>query len=53
MERKYILRTDNIALTVNKKIMEKNYEAPQVEVIKIEVEKGFSMSIGGETDEWD
>lgn len=28
--------------------MEKNYVTPEVEVIEVEVEKGFDMSIGGE-----
>lgn len=28
--------------------MEKNYVVPEVEVIEVEVEKGYDMSIGGE-----
>ena len=34
---------------------QEKYVAPQIEVIEIEVEKGFatSMDIGGSTDEWD
>ncbi len=32
---------------------QEKYVAPQIEVIEIEVEKGFAMSIGGTTDEWD
>ena len=32
--------------------MEKNYIAPEVEVIEVAVEKGFAVSVGGEG-EWD
>lgn len=28
------------------------YDAPQVEVIEVEVEKGFAESTDGETDPW-
>lgn len=31
----------------------KNYEAPKVEVVEVEVEKGFAVSdIGGENGNW-
>ena len=29
-----------------------SYEAPQVEVIEVEVEKGFAVSSGGEDGNW-
>ena len=29
------------------------YEAPQVEVIEVEVEKGFAQSLSGDTDDFD
>ena len=32
--------------------MEKNYIAPEVEVIEVVVEQGFAVSVGGEG-EWD
>ena len=32
--------------------MEKNYIAPEVEVIEVAVEQGFAVSVGG-TGEWD
>lgn len=34
-------------LTINQ------YEAPQVEVLEVEVEKGFAVSPGAETPEWE
>ncbi len=30
-----------------------SYEAPQVEVIEVEVEKGFAQSLSGDTDDFD
>ena len=30
----------------------KNYEAPRVEVVEVEVEKGFATSAGGEGGNW-
>ena len=30
----------------------KNYEAPRVEVVEVEVEKGFATSAGGEGVNW-
>ena len=30
----------------------KNYEAPRVEVVEVEVEKGFATSAGGEDGNW-
>ena len=30
----------------------KNYEAPRVEVVEVEVEKGFAVSSGGEGGNW-
>jgi hypothetical protein len=36
--------------------MEQNYIAPQIEVIEVEVEKGFATSnipVGGDKGEWD
>lgn len=29
------------------------YEAPQVEILEVEVEKGFAASNGAETPEWE
>lgn len=29
-----------------------SYEAPQVEVIEVEVEKGFAQSLSGDTDDF-
>ncbi len=29
------------------------YETPQVEVIEVEVEKGFAQSLSGDTDDFD
>lgn len=31
---------------------EMNYEAPKVEVVEVEVEKGFAVSGGGEGVDW-
>lgn len=34
-----------------KRINELNYEAPQVEVIEVEVEQGFATSAGGSAED--
>lgn len=33
--------------------MKETYEAPQVEIIEANVEKGFATTTGAETKEWD
>ena len=35
-----------------KEIFIESYEAPQVEVVEVEVEKGFAVSSGGEDGNW-
>ena len=37
---------------MDKKNFIENYEAPQVEVVEVEVEKGFAVSSGGEGGNW-
>ncbi len=37
---------------MDKKKFIENYEAPQVEVVEVEVEKGFAVSSGGEDGNW-
>lgn len=38
---------------MEKKILvENSYEAPEVEVVEVEVEKGFATSAGGESGIW-
>lgn len=37
---------------MDKKNFIENYEAPQVEVVEVEVEKGFAVSSGGEDGNW-
>ena len=37
---------------MEKKNFIENYEAPQVEVVEVEVEKGFAVSSGGEDGNW-
>ena len=37
---------------MDKKIFIESYEAPQVEVVEVEVEKGFAVSSGGEDGNW-
>lgn len=37
---------------MNKEIFIESYEAPQVEVVEVEVEKGFAVSSGGEGGNW-
>lgn len=37
---------------MNKKLFIEDYEAPQVEIIEVEVEKGFAVSFGGEPGNW-
>lgn len=37
---------------MDKEIFIESYEAPQVEVVEVEVEKGFAVSSGGEDGKW-
>lgn len=37
---------------MNKEVIIESYEAPQVEVVEVEVEKGFAGSFGGDGMEW-
>lgn len=37
---------------MNKEVFIENYEAPCVEVVEVEVEKGFAVSSGGQDGEW-
>ena len=37
---------------MDKEIFIESYEAPQVEVEEVEVEKGFAVSSGGEDGNW-
>ena len=37
---------------MDKKQLFKNYEAPHVEVIEVEVEKGFATSMNPENQDW-
>ena len=37
---------------MDKEIFIESYEAPQVEVVEVEVEKGFAVSSGGEYGNW-
>ena len=37
---------------MDKEIFIESYEAPQVEVVEVEAEKGFAVSSGGEDGNW-
>lgn len=37
---------------MDKEIFIESYEAPQVEMVEVEVEKGFAVSSGGEDGNW-
>lgn len=37
---------------MNNEISIESYETPRVEVVEVEVEKGFAVSSGGEGVEW-
>ena len=37
---------------MEKKNFIENYEAPRVEIVEVEVEKGFATSFGGEDGQW-
>ena len=37
---------------MEKKNFIENYEAPQVEIVEVEVEKGYATSFGGEYGQW-
>lgn len=37
---------------MDKEIFIESYEAPQVEVVEVKVEKGFAVSSGGEDGNW-
>ena len=37
---------------MDKEIFIESYEAPQVEVVEVVVEKGFAVSSGGEDGNW-
>lgn len=37
---------------MDKEIFIESYAAPQVEVVEVEVEKGFAVSSGGEDGNW-
>lgn len=37
---------------MNKEIFIESYETPRVEVVEVEVEKGFAVSSGGEGMDW-
>lgn len=45
-----ILLTTKVLVTMNTKVFIESYEAPQVEIIEVAVEKGFGVS-GGITTE--
>lgn len=37
---------------MDKTILIESYEAPKVEIVEVEVEKGFALSSGGEDGIW-
>ena len=39
-------------IVMNKEIFIESYEAPRVEIVEVEVEKGFAVSSGGENGNW-